>query len=140
MNLLGDELLRLLSELGLKETYILSVLQQKRHALFGEFLAGHLWPAKLHEGVLFLNVSSRQMLLTINSLRPEILEKLSAYGVKDLRMRIGPVRREKQKEKPEPRKRPLPVPSELQEVLQEVKDPELRETITRALRASLGRK
>ncbi|RME65978.1 MAG: DUF721 domain-containing protein [Nitrospirae bacterium] len=141
MDLIGDELLRVLSELGLKDTYTLSVIQQKRDKIFGEFLANHLWPTRVHEGVLFINVSSRQMLLSINSLKPEILKKLSPYGIKDIKLKIGPVRPLKLKKQSIPKPKDTPLPEDLNRALQtEVKDPALRETIQKAIKAFLSRK
>ncbi len=141
MDFLAEELSKVLSELGLKDSYNLSIIQRKRQEIFGEFLAGQLWPVRLQHGVLHLNVVSRHVLLTLNSMKKELLTALKHYGVNDLTMRLGRVPPVRKSQKTHTTGELPDLPEDLAQALEEeIKDPSLRASIEKALRASLCRK
>jgi len=141
MDSIADELQKVLSELGLRDIYYLSILQQKSEEIFGEFLASQLWPTKLQNGTLHINVSSRYILLILNSMRAELMDKLSSYGVMDIKMSVGSVRRTRQRTQTQKTPPGQTIPEDLKTTLENsIKDPQLKTAVQKAIIATLSRK
>ena len=149
MERIGDEVERTLSRSGggaraLAVTEVVTVWP----SAVGDVVARHAWPLRLaRDGTLHVATSSSTWAFELDRLAPEILEKLASHLQGEppaaLRLRPGPV--------PEPGAAatatpPEPPPDLPPEVVADVasaasaiEDPELRELVARAARASLGR-
>ena len=116
----------------------------------GDSVARQAWPLRMgRDGTLHVATSSATWAFELDRLSAEIHERLAALAgpsaPEKLRFRVGPI--------PEPPRSPEPGPGVLSGVLEatpeteqeaasiaaEVADPELRELVARAARASLSR-
>jgi Dna[CI] antecedent, DciA len=87
----GSLLTPLLRRLGINEDVRLHRIRNDWHILFEKPLSVHMSPSKLFEGDLLLSVDSPVWMQQLGFCKKEILKKLNAYGVKDVRFRIGRV-------------------------------------------------
>jgi len=102
----GSLLGPLVKRLGIESGVRLSHIKNDWHTLFGNPLSLHMSPSKLTEGELLLNVDSPIWIQQLNFCKREIKAKLGAYGVREIRFRIGKVAmlstaNEKRRELPE---------------------------------------
>jgi hypothetical protein len=81
----------LLKRLGIEEAVRLQRIKSDWQTLFERPLSLHMSPSRLFEGSLLLSVDSPAWMQQLGFYKKEILEKLSGYGVRDLRFRIGRV-------------------------------------------------
>ncbi len=131
----------LLKRLGIEEDVRLQRIRNDWHNLFEKPLSIHMSPSKLFEGDLLLSVDSPAWMQQLGFCKKEILNILAAYGVRDVRFRIGRVSQESG------RKLPACAPSELSteetlfisDLLAGIDDEMLRESICRAIEKSLLR-
>jgi Dna[CI] antecedent, DciA len=151
MERIGREVERELARTGDRDTAAISRIVDVWHAAVGEAVARNAWPLRVgRDGTLHVATSSSTWAFELDRLSPEIAERLagvlgpSAPAV--LRFRPGPL--------PEP---PPPAPASPEEPRAEaattppevaaeaasaaaaIEDPELREVVERAARASLAR-
>jgi hypothetical protein len=88
----ADSLLKpLIRDLGIEEGVRLSEMKQKWNVLFQEPLPHHMSPSLFTGGELLLNVDSPVWLQELKFYREDIIRKLSSYGVKAIRFRLGRV-------------------------------------------------
>jgi hypothetical protein len=91
----------LLKRLGIDEAVRLQQIRNDWQTLFDQPLSLHMSPSRLFEGDLLLSVDSPAWMQQLGFYKKEILTKLSGYGVRDLRFRIGRVStRNSQKDRP----------------------------------------
>ncbi|HSG12321.1 MAG TPA: DUF721 domain-containing protein [Gaiellaceae bacterium] len=117
--------------------------------VLGEHAAKHAWPLRIgRDGTLHVATTSATWAFELDRLAPEIVEKLAARLRDDsptkLRFAVGPVPEPGVAVEPEAaggalRESPAELPPEAVEAVSEVDDPELRDLIQRAARASLSR-
>jgi hypothetical protein len=150
MERLGHEVERTLKASGATQAVGLSRITAAWQATVGEAVARQAWPLRLgRDGTLHVATSSATWAFELDRLGPEIMTRLTAALGADapqgLRFRVGPV--------PEPGVDPAtsgeaaptpPKPSpetvaEADSAASEIDDPELRELVRRAARASLTR-
>jgi hypothetical protein len=87
----GSLLGPLVKRLGIESGVRLSRIKNDWHTIFSKPLSLHMSPAKLSEGELLLNVDSPIWIQQLNYYKREITTKLGAYGVREIRFRIGKV-------------------------------------------------
>lgn len=93
----ADSLLApLLRRLGLEDDVRLVRIKTAWPTIFSEPLCSHMLPSKLSGGELLLNVDSPLWIQQLSFSRKEILQKLSAFGVREIRFRIGSLARKSQ--------------------------------------------
>jgi predicted nucleic acid-binding Zn ribbon protein len=79
----------LIAKLGIAEGVRLARLKTDWDEIFDKPLSLHMWPSKFAEGTLLLNVDSALWIHQLTYHKNAILEKLRAYGVRDIRFRVG---------------------------------------------------
>jgi hypothetical protein len=150
MERLGHEVERTLKASGATQAVGLSRITAAWPATVGEAVARQAWPLRLgRDGTLHVATSSATWAFELDRLAPEIMTRLTtalgADAPQGVRFRVGPV--------PEPGADPAtsretapapPKPSpetvaEADSAASEIDDPELRELVRRAARASLTR-
>jgi hypothetical protein len=150
MDRLGNEVERTLKASGARQAVGLSRITSLWPTAVGEAVARQAWPLRLgRDGSLHVATSSATWAFELDRLGPEIMTRLTAAlgddAPRGLRFRVGPV--------PEPGVDPKasreathapPAPTsetaaEADSAAAEIDDPELRELVRRAARASLTR-
>jgi len=84
-------LLPVIKELGIEDGIRLSEIKKDWNNLFDEPLSSHLLPYKVSEGQILIYVDSPIWLQELQYLKEDIVKKLSPYGVRDARFRLGSV-------------------------------------------------
>jgi len=150
MDRIGKEVERELSRSGGGQALALSEITSAWPAAVGETIARNAWPLRLgRDGTLHVATTSATWAFELDRLGPEVTERLAAAlgatAPSRLRFRTGPV--------PEPGapedapetvpERPVdetsPAAAEIASAVSEIEDPELRDLVARAARASLSR-
>ena len=96
----GSLLEPLVKRLGIESGVRLSRIRADWNTLFDKTLSLHMSPSRLSDGELLLNVDSPVWLQQLNFYKSQITAKLSGYGIRGVRFRIGkvsPVRVDKEK-------------------------------------------
>ncbi len=135
---------RLLRELGLEEAARFERISKEWSAIFREPLSLHMSPTTLKNGELLIAVDSPVWLQQISLFKPDITKKLNAYGVTDVRFRIGrmakPAGGMRKLNEARPKERPSlgrDALREIDETVSGLKDGALRENVRRAMEQSL---
>ncbi|MDH5203741.1 MAG: DUF721 domain-containing protein [Nitrospirota bacterium] len=84
-------ILPLVRELGFEDGVRLAEMKKKWDDLFHEPLSSHMSPLMLSGGEVILNVDSPVWLQELNFLKEDLIKKLSHYGVRSVRFRLGRV-------------------------------------------------
>ncbi len=135
----GDLLIPFIKNLGIEDNIRLSEIKKKWNILFKDPLSFHIYPFKFSEGEILINVDSPIWLNELNYYKKDILKKLSDYGVKEVRFRLGRVlattkNRSQKKENitltPEER-------SYVKELVSQINDQELKDKIKKAIEKSI---
>ena len=74
---------------GIQDGVKLAAMQAQWHLLFSKPLSYHILPFRFSQGELILHVDSHVWLQELNFLKRDIVKKLSSYGVRTVRFRIG---------------------------------------------------
>ncbi|MEW6571431.1 MAG: DciA family protein [Nitrospirota bacterium] len=82
-----------IEEQGLQEKVRLENIKKDWHKLFNKPLSLHMYPSVLTGGELLLNVDSHVWLNELNYCKGDIVRKLSCHGVRNVRLRLGRVRK-----------------------------------------------
>jgi hypothetical protein len=91
-----DSILRpIIKNLGIEEGVRLSRVRKNWHNIFDKPVSLHISPAKISQGKLIINVDSPLWLQQLSYYEKDILEKLRAYGIKNVYFRIGKIYRPK---------------------------------------------
>ena len=83
-------------ELGIEDGVKLAGIKRNWYNLFSKPLSYHMSPLILSKGEILLNVDSPVWLQELNFYREDIIKKMSSYGVKTVRFRLGRVSTNKQ--------------------------------------------
>jgi predicted nucleic acid-binding Zn ribbon protein len=129
----------LLKKLGVDEAVRLQQIRNDWQTLFEQPLSLHMSPSVLSEGDLLLSVDSPAWMQQLGFCKKDILKKLSGYGVRDLRFRIGRVST-KNRQKNHSRKAAELSSEEtvfIADIVSGVDDEALRETIKKTIEKSL---
>jgi hypothetical protein len=140
----GSILLPALKRLGIEEGVRLERIRTDWDSLFAKPLSAHMFPSTFLDGELLIAADSPIWMHQLNFLRNEIMGKLSPYGVRKLRFRVGRMTRKKEGSK-EDMNRPGKGLSEedsvfIRNLVSGVGDEELRSAIMAAAEKSLLRK
>ena len=88
----ADSLLNaFIKEHGIQEGIKLSEIKKRWNNLFTKPLSYHMSPVILSEGELLINVDSHLWLQELDFYKDDITKKLTSYGVKSVRLRLGRV-------------------------------------------------
>ncbi len=135
-----EDIEEILKQLGLLEEYRLELLRRKIKTLLKDPIYRHLYLSSLKDGQLVIIVDSRQLMFTLKSLEQELLNSLKEFGVKSLRFRIGRVRIEKDTPPPSEPERISSLPPDILTIVDNyIKDKALKQTIIKAISASMSR-
>lgn len=149
MDRIGDEVRRELSRQGGGAGLALAEITAAWPAAVGEPVAARAWPARLaRDGTLHVSTASSTWAFELDRMSPEIAERLSdvlgAKAPRRFRFRPGPIPEQAASAETvtpgEPPPQPTPeIVAEAAAVAAAIEDPELREVVARAVRASLLR-
>ncbi|NWF52613.1 MAG: DUF721 domain-containing protein [Nitrospirae bacterium] len=142
MNRAGDLLKPIIKNLGIEDNLRLAEIKKDWNNLFKDPLSFHMFPSKLSAGEILINVDSAVWLQELNYYRDDIAKKLSKYGVKEARLRLGRVLRNTKPEVKSQKLKRLSTQeiSYINEVVFKIHDPDLRETVKKALEKAIALK
>ena len=89
-------LIPFIRELGIEDGVKLAEIRRNWYNLFDKPLSYHMSPFILSKGEILLNVDSPVWLQELTFYKEDIIKKMSSYGVKAVRFRLGRVSRNKQ--------------------------------------------
>jgi hypothetical protein len=132
----------LIRRLGLHDAVRLAAIKRDWDTLFSQPLCYHVFPCKVSNAEILLNVDSPVWLQELQYHREQILGKLRQYGIASVRFKIGRVSRTRSRKKGdnEPRFKTL-TPEEIslvEETAAQVDDRDLRATVQKAMKRSLS--
>lgn len=132
----------LLKNLGLESGVRLARIKNDWHGIFDEQITSNLFPVSFSDRELLLHVTSPIWMQQFSFHKSEIIKKLSAYGVQDIRFRLGRIPQKKQKISSGRKAAELTREnvSFIAELLSDIHDENLRETIKKAVEKSLTSK
>jgi hypothetical protein len=147
MERIGNEVERELARSGSRDAIPLAALTTAWPAVVGDAIARHAWPLRIaRDGTLHVATSSSAWANELSFLGGEIVERLRAELGPDaptrLKCAVGPVPESAASDtaevgEPEVNEVPEDVASEAASLASAIADPELRELVARAARASL---
>jgi hypothetical protein len=147
MERIGGEVRRELARGGSRDAIPLAALTAAWPEVVGDAIARHAWPLRIaRDGTLHVATASATWASELTFLGAEIAERLRAQLGADaparLRWAVGPIPENATYEAsptpvPYPPEVPADVPSEADSAAAAIADPELRELVARAARASL---
>ncbi len=131
-----------IKELGIQENVRLTEIKKVWYALFSKPLSDHMAPAHLSSGEILVNVDSPAWLQQLKFFTEEILKKLSPYGVKTVRFKLGNVSMKRQIKTRSNKKKQRTLSDQeivyINETVSPVKDTELSDYIARAMQKSFS--
>jgi hypothetical protein len=150
MERIGHEIERTLSRAGDGRALELTRLTDAWPRAVGDAVARQAWPLRIgRDGTLHVATSSATWAFELDRLAPEIAERLAALlgdsAPSRFRFRVGPIPEPGASSEPPPESQPHPrettpeAAAEAAHAAAEIEDPELRELVARAARASLAR-
>jgi hypothetical protein len=139
---LGSLLSPFIREFGLEEAIRFGAIKREWGNIFGEPLSAHMSPSRLKNGELLVNVDSPLWLQQLTFLKTQILGKLSALGVKELRFMLGRVTPVQERGVRSLRTKGRLLESEavqqIKDTIAETEDAALKESIKRAMERALA--
>jgi hypothetical protein len=84
-------LLPVIKELGINDGVGLAEIKRNWYNLFSRPLSYHMSPSMLSNGEILLNVDSPAWLQELNFYKEDIIKKMSSYGIRAVRFRLGRV-------------------------------------------------
>lgn len=140
----GSILTPAIKRLGIEEDVRLQRIKNDWDAIFNKPLSLHMSPSRLLEGELFLTADSPIWMQQLNFCRKEIIGKLAVYGVREIRLRVGKVFRQKNEDPDAGEQIPRKVSDEdalfIDGLVAAVSDDELKTAIRRAAENFLSSK
>lgn len=129
-------------ELGLRDDVKLAAIKRDWFNLFNKPLCYHMSPCSLSHDDILLNVDSPVWLQELQYCKKDILKKMSLYGIKSVRFKIGRVLKKQTAKKASRESEGKTLTTEdisfMDDVVFQIRDEELRETVKRALKRSLS--
>ncbi|MCX8029959.1 MAG: DUF721 domain-containing protein [Thermodesulfovibrionales bacterium] len=92
MDHISSIILPLCKDLGIEERIILKEVQLKWRSIFGSPVSHHTYPFELKNGELTILVDLPAWLNELKYMQDIILERLSRYNVKSIKLKIGKIR------------------------------------------------
>jgi hypothetical protein len=86
---LGNIIKKFVQDYGLGTGLELFAIRKEWHNLVGQTLAAHTFPDSLKSKTIFINVDTPQWLHHLGFYKQEILEKLKAYNITEVRFKLG---------------------------------------------------
>ena len=129
----------LLRNLGLESGVRLARIRNDWYEIFDEQITAQLFPVSFSDKELLLHVASPIWMQQCSYHKSEIIKKLSAYDVQNIRFRLGRIPQKRQRIST-PRKTSELTPENrifISELLSDVSDESLKESIKKALEKSL---
>jgi hypothetical protein len=126
---------------GIQEGVRLFEIRKNWNNLFTKPLSSHMSPVMLSEAELLINVDSHIWLQELNFYRDDIIKKLSSYGVKNVRFRLGRVSNIKsdvKNKKAEVKPLSNNELSYIEETISLISNGELRDKIRKAMERSIA--
>jgi len=131
----------LVRDLGLEKRMALESIRSRWETVIGESVARHTLPSSFHKGQLLILVDSPEWLHELRYFQDTITQKLAAYGIESIRLKLGTiktkrtisVRSTRQKRELSSEER-----SFIETVSSRIKDDEMREQIKKAIEKSLS--
>ncbi len=149
MKPIGSILSPLFTTLALGDKIALESLKIRWDTLFNEPLSIHIWPVAMEDGVLVIHVDSPAWLQQIKFYKQDVLEKLKAHHIKDVRFRHGSVYRNTSAKRPSDASRKYTraenkelTPSErtwMEETLSSLQNEDVKQALRNTIEKSLGR-
>lgn len=136
----ADSLLRpILKNLGIEDGSRLAQIKQNWQKIISRPLSSHMSPSKLSGSELLLNVDSPIWLQQLGYYKREITEKLNAYGVRNVRFRLGKISQDKQHESHEEKIAELSSEETLfiAELISKLSDETIKDALKNAVEKSL---
>jgi hypothetical protein len=133
------ELVAITKDLGLYDGLRLEFIKNDFQTLFPA-LSDHLYPSFFNNGQLLILVDSREWLSEVRLRSEEIVKRLSSHGVRSVRFKLGRIPRKKGGSPSRPTHETHPPEDVIESITSEIKDPELKNALSRAVRASMRRK
>lgn len=134
-------LLPVIKELGINDGVRLAEIKRNWYNLFSKPLSYHIAPSMLSNGEILLNVDSPVWLQELNFCKEDIIKKMSSYGVRTVRFRLGRVSIKANLEiKSQKLKVKLLTPEELsyiKDTVSQISVEALRETVRRTIEKAL---
>lgn len=91
MKSVGSLLSSVLKNLGIEDKIALGSLQREWRNLFNAPLSIHTYPVDIKNGELAINVDSPAWLAQLKFFKHDMIKKLHAYGIKEIRFKHGTV-------------------------------------------------
>ncbi len=140
-------LLPIIKELGINDGVRLAEIKRNWYNLFSKPLSYHMAPSMLSKDEILLNVDSPVWLQELNFCKEDIIKKMSSYGVRAVRFKLGRVSTDiksevKNQARPASRSetgkskvKPLAAEelSYIEETVSQISDEALRETVRRTI-------
>jgi hypothetical protein len=134
-------------DLGISERIKLDNLKRQWSDMFEGPLALHTLPVDIKEGMCVIAVDSPTWLQHLKFMKKEMVEKLKDHGIKDVRFKHGGVDFTNEIKVYEKKAQPedfMELTSEdrrvIDETVEKIEDPELKESIRKAMEKSARRK
>ncbi len=129
----------MLKQLGIENGVRLQRIRNDWPDIFEKSISSHMFPASLKEGELLLHVESPAWMQQLTYYKKDIVRKLSAYAVTEVRFRLGRITKEKKQPEAEKPMRMLS-PEEISfaaSVVADIRNEELKDSIRKAIEKSL---
>ncbi len=139
VNRVDSLLVPFIRELRIEDGIRFAKIKMNWHNLFDKPLSYHMSPSVLSGNEIVLNVDSPVWLQELNFYKEDIIKKLSAYGVKAVRFRLGRVSKksEVRSQKSEVRKPTHEELSYIENTVSKIGDEALRETFRRTIEKAI---
>ena len=132
----------LIRKLGLQEGVKLAAIKKDWFNLFNKPLCYHMSPCSLSHGEILLNVDSPVWLQELQYYKKDILKKMSLYGVKSIRFKIGRVSNKRTTKNKNQKFKEKTLTTEeksfMDSTVSQINDEELKKTVFRAIKKSLS--
>jgi len=128
-------LLPIIKELGINDGVRLAEIKRNWYNLFGKPLSYHMAPSMLSKDEILLNVDSPVWLQELNFCKEDIIKKMSSYGVRAVRFKLGRVstKSEVRSQKSEARSLTHEELSYIEDTVSKISGEALRETVRRTI-------
>ncbi|MGB9715518.1 MAG: DciA family protein [Thermodesulfovibrionales bacterium] len=133
----GELILPFIKNLGIEDNIRLNEIKKDWDSLFKEPLSFHIYPFRLSEGEILINVDSPVWMQELKYYRDDIVKKLNGYGVKEVRFKIGRVSRRKisnlKSQISNVRRLTAEELSYVEKTVSQISDDKLKETVKKAM-------